>query len=88
MMPKYFFNLHDGVDLPDPYGSEHPDLASVRAEAVESIAERLRGRLLEDKDISAWIMNVVDEAGITVLILSFSAAVQIVNQPMSAANEP
>jgi hypothetical protein len=80
-MARYHFNLHDGIDLPDPIGSEHADLAGVRKEAVESIAERLRGRMLNGKDVSAWIMNVTDEAGVTVLILSFSAAVQFVNPP-------
>ena len=86
-MPLYFFNLHDGVDLPDPVGSEHADLQSVRQEAVESLSERLRGRLLDGRDVSAWLMNVTDEAGFTVLILSFSAAVQIVNPPRPDAEE-
>ncbi|WP_260696644.1 DUF6894 family protein [Rhizobium laguerreae] len=45
-MARYFFNLHDGISIPDTVGSEHPDLQSVRLEAVETIAERLRGALL------------------------------------------
>jgi hypothetical protein len=81
---RYFFNLHDGIDLPDSVGSEHPDLESVRAEAVDSVAERLRGRLLDKRDVSAWLMNVTNETGMTVLILSMSAAVQIVNVPVVA----
>lgn len=82
-MARYFFNLHDGMDLPDTVGSEHSDLASVRAEAVESVAERLRGRLLDKLDVSAWMMNVTDEAGVTVLILSMAATVYIVNPPVA-----
>jgi hypothetical protein len=50
----------------------------VRDEAVETIAERLKGRLLKGKDISAWTLNVTNESGLTVLILSLSAAVQII----------
>lgn len=84
-MRRYFFNLHDSVSLPDTVGSEHPDLASVRSEAVESIAERLKGAVLKETDVSSWLMNVTDEQGVTVLVLSFSAAVQIVDQPSLAA---
>jgi len=84
-MTRYFFNLHDGISLPDTVGSEHPDLRSVRREAVETIAERLKGSLLKKADISSWLMNVTDEHGFTVMVLSFSAAVQIVDQPSLTA---
>jgi hypothetical protein len=77
VMGRYFFHLHDGIDIPDTIGSEHPDLASVRAEAVESISERTRGRLLHTADTSAWLMNVTNEAGFTVMVVSLSAAVQV-----------
>lgn len=78
-MARYFFNLHDDISIPDNVGSEHPDLDSVRAEAVETIADRLKGALLQDADISAWLMNVTNEEGYTVIVLSFSAAVKIVD---------
>ena len=77
-VPRYFFNFHDGYDFIDSIGSEHPDISSVRAEAVETIGERLRGTLLNNKDVSAWLMNVRNEAGFTVLILSLAATVQVV----------
>jgi hypothetical protein len=78
-MARYFFNLHDGISIPDTVGSEHPDLQSARSEAVETIAERLKGSLLEKVDVSAWLMNVTNEHGFTVIVLSFSAAVQVVD---------
>ncbi|NKM22464.1 hypothetical protein GFM01_32885 [Rhizobium laguerreae] len=84
-MARYFFNLHDGISIPDPVGSEHPDLQSARVEAVETIAERLRGALLKKADVSAWLMNVTDEQGVTVIVLSFTAAVQIVDHAYLAA---
>ncbi|MCQ1766110.1 hypothetical protein NOJ28_11245 [Neorhizobium galegae] len=84
-MARYFFNLHDSVNLPDPVGSEHPDLQSARDEAVETIAERLKGSMLTETDVSAWIMNVTDEDGFTVIVLSFSAAVQIIDHASLAA---
>lgn len=84
-MARYFFNLHDSISLPDTVGSEHPDLLSARREAVETIAERLKGSLLKETDVSSWLMNVTDEHGFTVMVLSFSAAVQIVDQPSLTA---
>jgi hypothetical protein len=77
-MPRYFFNVHDGISTSDLIGSEHPDLYAVREEAVETIAERLKGKLLKSKDLSSWTLNVTNDSGLTVLILSLSAAVQII----------
>jgi hypothetical protein len=84
-MPRYFFNVHDGVSIADTVGSEHPDVDSARSEAVETIAERLRGTMLAKGDVSAWLMNVVDESGFTVIVLSFTAAVKIIDRPDIAA---
>jgi hypothetical protein len=78
---RYFFNIHNGISRTDTIGSEHPDVASVRAEAVESAGELLRGRLLTEGDVSALLMHVTDQSGATVLVLSVSAAVQIVIPP-------
>ena len=84
-MPRYFFNVHDGVSIPDSVGSEHVDVESARSEAVETIAERLRGTLLAKTDVSAWLMNVVDEEGFTVIVLSFTAAVKVIDRPGASA---
>ena len=80
-MARYFFNLHDGVSIPDPVGSEHSDLQSARSEAIESVAERLKGVLLQEVDVSSWLMNVTDEDGFTVMVLSFSATIHMIDQP-------
>lgn len=84
-MARYFFNMHDGISIPDAVGSEHADLQSVRAEAVAAVAEQLKGALLKKSDTSSWLMNVTDEQGYTVIVLSFSAAVQIVDNGALAA---
>jgi hypothetical protein len=80
-MARYFFNVHDGISIADVVGSEHPDIESARCEAVETIAERLRGTMLAKSDVSAWLMNVTDEGGFTVIVLSFTAAVKIIDRP-------
>jgi hypothetical protein len=77
---RYFFNMHDGESRPDNVGSEHDDVEGVRTEAIETIAERLKGALLRKADVSAWLMNVTDAQGLTVIVLSFSAAIQIVDR--------
>ncbi|TBY13071.1 DUF6894 family protein [Rhizobium laguerreae] len=87
-MARYFFNVHDGISLIDTVGSEHSDVQSARHEAVETIAERLKGALLKDSDVSAWLMNVTDEQGVTVIVLSFTAAVQIVDHVYLAGQVP
>jgi hypothetical protein len=77
-MARYFFNIQDGADIPDTVGTELPDLANVRKEAVEATIEIARGRLLANADTEAWIVNVTDEAGFTVLVLTLSASVHLV----------
>jgi hypothetical protein len=33
-MPRYFFDISDGVDLTDEEGQQFPDLAAARAHAI------------------------------------------------------
>lgn len=33
-MPKYYFHLHDDLDVPDEDGAELPDLGAAKARAV------------------------------------------------------
>ena len=79
-LARYFFNVHDGISVADTVGSEHADIESARSEAVETIAERLQRTMLKKTDVSAWLMNVVDESGFTVIVLSFTAAVKIIDR--------
>ncbi|NDV85472.1 hypothetical protein GTW51_02035 [Aurantimonas aggregata] len=83
-MARFFFNLHDGVDLPDNVGSEHSDMAGVRGEAVAFLTERVRGNLLDKKDHAAWLLSVTDESKNTVLTLTFSAALQVTSEGLGA----
>lgn len=75
-MPRYFFHIDDGVSIPDPIGTELPDLTAARFEAV-----RASGAILEDldgdfwKSGSPWVMAVTDESGHLLFSLHFSAAI-------------
>jgi hypothetical protein len=54
-------------------------MVGVRTEAVEFIAGRVRGKVLNGEDTTAWLLNVTDEAEKTVLIMNFSAALHVTN---------
>jgi hypothetical protein len=41
--------------------------------------------MLTNTDLSAWLMNVVDEDGFTVIVLSFTAAVKVIDRPGASA---
>jgi hypothetical protein len=38
-MPRYFFDIHDGVSIPDKEGHEVADMNTVRAEAQRALTE-------------------------------------------------
>lgn len=73
-MPRYFFNVQDGRDIPDTEGSILAGLDELRKEAVRTAGEMLReGGHTEFWSGAEWRMIVTDEAGLVVLILTFSA---------------
>jgi hypothetical protein len=76
-MPRYYFHIKDGVDLPDNEGSEFADLDSARSEAV-----RLSGEILQEGHTSSlwqgqpWQLQVTDGPlgqGRLLFTLNFSA---------------
>lgn len=83
---RYFFNITDGENIPDAVGSELADLASVRTEAVEAVIDLMKGRLLANSDTAAWIVQVTDEAGFTVMVLSLSASVHVLSGPLKLSD--
>ena len=72
-MPRYFFNVHDGKDLPDHYGTELRDREAAHKEAVFAAGEMLKETGREFLRDDVWEMHVTDEAGATVCRLRFSA---------------
>lgn len=84
-MPRYFFNIHDGVAYPDREGSDHPDWESAQREAItvagSMIADNARRKELGED----WQMEVTDEAGLILFRLDFHVALAPV---LSGRNEP
>lgn len=60
--------------MSDPVGSECADAAEIRAEAVETMRLLLKDRLFQAADVSAMTINVVNEDGKTVMIVSAAAS--------------
>ena len=80
-MPRYFFHIHDGRNIPDQDGTDLPDIKAVRGEAIRAAGEILadiNGGLSHEE----WRMEVTDEVGRPVLTLRFSAT-EHVHQPVS-----
>ncbi len=79
-MPRYYFHVQDGIDLPDLTGHECRDLA-----AAQRMAVRLAGDLIRELGTDLWIdghweMNVTDDNQLTLFCLMFTA----VNSPAMA----
>ena len=71
-MPRFFFNVKDGQDLPDHEGMVLADADAARVMAVFSSGEMIRAhasQFWKDRD---WQMHVTDEQGATVCDLRFS----------------
>lgn len=70
-MPRYFFNVRDGKDLPDLHGHVFQDDTSAEREAVIASGEMLTDLGGEFWNHGEWIMTVVDETGRKVCSLAF-----------------
>lgn len=70
-MPRFHFNVYDGIEILDKLGVELPSITYARREAI-----RYAGGLLEDgarKDSlgSEWRMEITDESGLVLFRLDF-----------------
>ncbi|MDF2799677.1 MAG: hypothetical protein K0R85_2421 [Devosia sp.] len=77
-MPRYFFNVSDGVDYPDTVGTELPDLNAVKHEAMLASSEAIAdlGTAFWNS-ARQWQLNVTDESGKTVMRLQFSGQIEL-----------
>ena len=79
-MPRYFFNLADGVLDLDAEGYELPGLLEARTEAVVYAASVLRHRPEEVWAEGTWRVEVTDERG-SFLFAIVVLAVETVSRP-------
>ena len=71
-MPRYFFNVKDGKDLPDHEGSVLADANAARVMAVFSSGEMIRAHASQFWNDADWHMHIADEQGASVCDLRFS----------------
>jgi hypothetical protein len=70
---RFFFHLRDGKDLPDLEGTELPDAATARVEAIRLSGEMMRDQASSGWDGTEWRLTVVDETDTPVFLLRYSA---------------
>ena len=72
-MPRYYFDIRDGEDLPDPTGLILGDLSAARLEAVRYSAEVLREMPDRFWNAQEWVMTVRDSQRDALFTLKFQA---------------
>lgn len=70
-VPRYHFNVYDGVSSLDLDGTELPDVQAARVEGI-----RLAGEILKDDadriDLGEeWRLEVTDQAGVVLFRMAF-----------------
>ena len=70
-MPRYFFHVQDGRDIPDKEGTILSGIDEARAKAVTASAEALKDLGARFWNHPDWRMHVADEKGATVCRLRF-----------------
>lgn len=76
-MPRYFFNVKDGKDLPDDEGTVLADAHAARVMAVFSSGEMIRAHAEQFWKDCDWQMHVTDEQGAKVCELRFSGTADV-----------
>jgi hypothetical protein len=83
-MPCYFFNVEDGVSIPDLNGTELRSLDDARVEAVRRSGELLAENVNGFWEGGPWRMDVKDDWGLILFILHFFAEEPHIGAPTAA----
>jgi hypothetical protein len=76
-MPRYFFHVQDGATILDDEGTELPDLAAAKDEAISTSGQMLKdGGIISLWNGTPWKMWVTNEAQKTLFTVNFSATVE------------
>ncbi len=71
-MPRFHFNVYDGVSSPDKDGTELPDWDAARVQAIAYAGEILKDTSQRLAVGEQWNMEVTDERGLVLFRLDFS----------------
>jgi len=72
-MPKFFFDVHDGISMCDDVGYELPDLEAAKQQAVIFSGDLLRDSGSQFWQGDEWRMDVRDERDLILFSLHFLA---------------
>ena len=74
-MSRFFFDIHDGIFLPDHTGTELPTLNDAYTEAIKTAGQLLQEAGMDLLAGAPWRMEVTDKHGQLLLTLNFSAEI-------------
>ena len=77
-MPRFHFNVYDGVSEPDPEGTELPDWQTARLEAIRLACEILKDDAHRIGLGEDWRIEVTDSTGLILLQMTF----QVIEAPV------
>lgn len=84
-MPRYHFNVYDGVTLLDKKGVELPDTNFARREAIRYSGALLEESAEQDNLGAEWRMEVTDATGLILFRLDFFVTPSAAAVPTSPA---
>lgn len=77
-MPRFYFHLHNDVDVSDKGGQEMPDLTAARAHAVRMARFEIAEAAKLGRIVLSHRIDVEDEDGSVLATVRFGDAVQVV----------
>ena len=85
-MPRFFFHVRDGVNMPDEEGTELAGWQDVQAEAIRFAGEIIADNAKKLKLGEDWLLEVTNEVGLVLFRLDFhvSASPVITHAPGQA----
>jgi len=72
-LPRYFFHIADGIVRPDSEGTELPNLAAARIEAVTTAGQMLRDHAVDFWSSNDWRVIVTGEDHLVLFTISCQA---------------
>jgi hypothetical protein len=78
-MPRFYFNVHDGKSGLDVIGTELPDWAAARVEAIRCMGEMMKDNAAHVVLGEDWWIEVTDSTG----LILFQVALLMTETPIS-----
>jgi hypothetical protein len=76
-VPRYYFHLHDGLDLLDEEGKLLDDLAAARANAVREARQMMLAAVAAGRVNLSHRIDIADESGAVIATIAFRDAVTV-----------